>query len=84
MTVYRVWDAINGGHEYAENIEADTPEAAAVAYGESDRDGWTDGLYHGCAQPIAVEAPDGTRQVFDVEAELTPVFRAVPCREADR
>ena len=74
---YRVWDKLNSERDEAEVIEAVDFRAAALAYAEEDGDGWTDGLYHGCAQPIVVEREqDGMTLVYEVEAELVPQFRA--------
>lgn len=75
--IYFVWDTLNAERDDAKRIEAADFPAAALAYAEDDRDGYTDGLYHECAQPIAVQREaDGATVTFDVEAELTPVFRA--------
>lgn len=74
---YRVWDKINGERDEAKIIEAVDFRAAALAYAEDDGDGWTDGLYQGCAHPIVVEREqDGMTLVYEVEAELVPEFRA--------
>lgn len=78
MPTYKVWDKLNCDEEDAERIEAGSPEDAAIAYAEEDHDGWTDGLYHRCPQPILVSDDDGTVCGFDVSAEMVPHFRAAP------
>ena len=78
MTWWLVWDEINAEKEDARSIQARLPLQAAVAYAEQDSDGYTDGLYHECPQPIVVEDRIvGTRYRFDVSAEMEPRFVAV-------
>lgn len=82
--IYLVWDHYNGDREDADRVEAVDMKAAALAYAENDRDGWTDGLYHSGSQPIVVERiEDGLRITYNVEAELVPHFRATRAGEDD-
>ncbi len=82
MSVYYVWDELNGERDEAKSIEATNPMRAALTYAENDCDGWTDGLYReSCSQPIVVENEGGHRQTYAVEAELVPHFRASPVVE---
>ena len=77
MPTFKVWDTLNSERDYAEDVEARSPEDAAVQYAEDDVDGWCDGLYHEGPQAVAVLSGDVVL-VFDVSAELIPSFRAVP------
>lgn len=74
--MFRVWDLLNSEESEAREVEADNAEEAARLFGEQDHDGWTDGLYYENAHDIAVVAPDGTRSIVSVEAEMVPFFRS--------
>lgn len=75
--IYFVWDHFNGERDDAKRIEAVDFKAAAIAYAEGDHDGWTDGLYGDCSQPIVVErTTDGVQLTYEVQAEMRPHFRA--------
>lgn len=78
MTMYTVWDEINNEESEGVAIEALNAESAAVRYAQQDHDGWTDGLYYECAQPVAVKDACGKVLRFEVQAEMRPIFHATP------
>jgi len=80
---FLVWDNLNCTEEDAENgdggkvITAIDEGSAALQYAENDQDGYTDGLYHECEQPIMVKDAIGRKYRFEIMAEMRPHFRVV-------
>lgn len=76
---FLVWDELNCHIDDAETdgtvLVSEDPEMAAMEYAENDSDGWTDGLYQRCPQPIMVRDPKGRRFRFEIGAEMVPQFR---------
>jgi len=76
MTLYDVWDELNGSEETADQFDAIDAEQAATMYASEDCDGLSDGLYSCGTHPILVRAPDGTLTRVNVYAEWDPVLTA--------
>lgn len=78
---FLVWDELNCHEEDAEDhgkvFAARDEKDAARSYAENDSDGHTDGLYHGCPQPLVVMNAIGRKFRVEVEAEMVPRFRVV-------
>ena len=76
---YLVWDELNCDDEDADEcgrvVVAEDAELAAVEYAETDSDGWTDGLYQDCPQPLKVRDGEGRVSRFEIQAEMVPSFR---------
>lgn len=72
---YRVWDKINSHEEHADEIEADSPEAAAEKYAEDDVDGGSDGIYVN-GHVLCVRDPAGALHEIEVTVEYDPVYYA--------
>ncbi len=73
---YKVWDKLNSDEEYAEDITAWSPEAAAEEYADNDADGLCDGLYLNSPHPIMVRHEDGTLEEYSVYGEATVDYHA--------
>lgn len=76
MTLYDVWDELNGAEENAGQFDAVDAEEAATMYASEDCDGLSDGLYSHVTHPILVRAPDGTLTRVQVYAEWDPMLTA--------
>lgn len=76
---FLVWDELNCHIDDADEcgtvVVSEDAEMAAMQYAENDADGWADGLYHECAQPIMVRDPKGQMSRFEIAAEMVPSFR---------
>ena len=74
-----MWDELNfhiaDAAECGTVVVSEDAEMAAMQYAENDHDGWTDGLYHECPQPIMVRDSKGQKSRFEIGAEMVPSFR---------
>lgn len=80
---WQVWDALNADGEDDDfyTVLAFDSASAAIVFAENS-DGLCDGLFVDCSQPIAVRDPKTAEvRVFDVRAEMVPVFRATESTE---